>query len=308
MKAFWPFDHLGLKILSLGLALLLWLIIAGEEVVERGLRIPLELQQFPAGLELRGEWPTFVDVRLRGPSGDLGRLGTGDIVAVLDLRSATAGPRLFPLTPDQVRVPFGVETLQITPSSVALTFEQSKTRWVTVRPPIEGDPDPGYIVGKVSVNPQRVEVTGPATLVDAVTEAFTEPVSVAGAHQQVTQQVTVGFTEPELRLKTPRPAIVTVDILPGPAERTLSDRTIHLRELGTKLVAQAVPASTTVVVRGSRQSLNRLDTSRVSPYVNLAGLGPGEHVVNVQVDALQDAGIARINPDTVRVKISSAKP
>jgi YbbR domain-containing protein len=46
----------------------------------------------------------------------------------------------------------------------------------------------------------------------------------------------------------------------------------------------------------------------VSPYVNLAGLGPGEHVVNVQVDALQDAGIARINPDTVRVKISSAKP
>ena len=67
MRAFWPFRHIGLKALSFVLAILLWLVVAGEEVVERGLRVPLELQQFPGGLELRGEWPTFVDVRLRGP-------------------------------------------------------------------------------------------------------------------------------------------------------------------------------------------------------------------------------------------------
>ena len=37
------------------LAVLLWMVVAGEETVERGLRVPLELQQFPAGLELQGE-------------------------------------------------------------------------------------------------------------------------------------------------------------------------------------------------------------------------------------------------------------
>ena len=41
--ALWPFGNLWLKVLSLGLALLLWMVVSGEEVVERGLRVPLEL-------------------------------------------------------------------------------------------------------------------------------------------------------------------------------------------------------------------------------------------------------------------------
>ena len=91
--------------------------VAGEETVERGLRVPLELQQFPAGLELQGEPPTLVDVRVRGASGTLEPRRAGDIVAVLDLRGARPGRRLFQLTPEQVRVPFGVEVVQVTPST-----------------------------------------------------------------------------------------------------------------------------------------------------------------------------------------------
>src|SRR5438552_12991613 len=97
----WPFHHLGLKLLSLGLALLLWMVVSGEETVERGLRVPLELQQVPGGLELTGDIPATVDVRVRGASGTLSRISAGDIVAVLDLHTARPGQRLFPLTPDQ---------------------------------------------------------------------------------------------------------------------------------------------------------------------------------------------------------------
>src|ERR671934_2881481 len=122
---FWPFRHFGLKLVSLGLAVLLWMAVAGEETVERGLRVPLELQQVPAGLELTGDVPTAVDVRVRGASGALSRVAAGEVVAVLDLRSARAGQRLFPLTPDQVRAPFGVEIVQVTPSAIAIAFEPS---------------------------------------------------------------------------------------------------------------------------------------------------------------------------------------
>ena len=68
----WPFRHLGLKLLSFGLAVSLWMVVAGEETVERGLRVPLELQQFPSGLELQSEPPSTVDVRVRGASSALG--------------------------------------------------------------------------------------------------------------------------------------------------------------------------------------------------------------------------------------------
>ena len=65
------FRHLGLKILSLALAALLWLVVSGEQIVERALRIPLEFTNLPAQLELVGEPPTVVDVRVRGSSGAL---------------------------------------------------------------------------------------------------------------------------------------------------------------------------------------------------------------------------------------------
>src|SRR5258705_7877289 len=121
----WPFRHLGLKVLSLGLALLLWMVVAGEETVERGLRVPLELQQMPGGIEVLGDIPTTVDVRVRGGSSVLSRVGTGDVVAVLDLRSARSGGRLFPMTPDQVRGPLGGEVVQGTPSAGSLAFAGS---------------------------------------------------------------------------------------------------------------------------------------------------------------------------------------
>jgi YbbR domain-containing protein len=209
---FRPFQHLGLKVLSLGLAVLLWLIVAGEETVERGLRVPLELQQFPAGLELQGDSPTFVDVRVRGSSGTLSRMSTGDLVAVIDLHTARPGPRLFQLTPEQVRAPFGVDVVQVTPASVALTFENTKTRMVPVSPSWQGTPAPGFIVGHITVVPRMVEVAGPETSVDRVTEAVTESVSVAGMTRTVTETVTVGFVDPSLRVTNPRPATVSVEV------------------------------------------------------------------------------------------------
>jgi hypothetical protein len=118
----WPFRHPGLKLLSLGLAILLWMAVAGEQTVERGLRVPLELQRVPAGLELRGELPATIDVRVRGASGTLSRLSAGDVVVVLDLRDVEAGERFFELSPAQVRAPFAVDVVQVTPDSVVLTF------------------------------------------------------------------------------------------------------------------------------------------------------------------------------------------
>ena len=75
--AYSPFRNIGLKFLSICIAALLWLVVAGDRVVERALRVPIEFQNLPQGLEIVGDPPEDVDVRLRGSSGTLGRLGAG---------------------------------------------------------------------------------------------------------------------------------------------------------------------------------------------------------------------------------------
>jgi YbbR domain-containing protein len=302
-----PFKHFGLKLLSVGLAVLLWMAVSGEQTVERGVRVSLELQQFPPGLEIQGEPPSTVDVRVRGASGTLGRVSPGDIVAVLDLRAARAGRRLFHLTPEQVRVPFGVEVVQVTPPSVALLFEHSATRLVPVVPTVDGKPAPGYVVGKASADPATVEVIGPESSIEGVTEALTEPVSVAGARDRVRETVTLGLLDPALRLKTTRAAMVTVPVMPAPLERTVRDRPVHLRNLGSNLTAQAVPSVVAVGLRGSREVLNRVEPDDITAYVDLAGLGSGEYQLTGRADVSREVGITRVEPTSVQVRITSAK-
>ena len=307
MRAIWPFRHVGLKLLSIAIAVLLWMVIAGEETVERGLRVPLELQQFPAGLELLGDVPTTADVRVRGPSGTLSRLSPGDIVAVLDLRGARAGERLFHLTPEQVHAPSGVEVVQVTPPTVAVAFEKTASRNVPIKPAIEGKPAPGYVIGKSTADPPNVDVVGPESAIRRVTEAITEPVSVEGSAAPLVETVTVGTLDPGVRVKTQRTATVTVQIVPAPVEQTVRNRPVHLRNLATNLTATVMPSEVSVTLRGNRDALARVQPDDATAFVDLANLGPGDYTVTVYADSSRDAGVSRIEPLAIQVRITSAK-
>lgn len=211
--AFNPFRRLGLKLASVVLAALIWLIVSGEQVVERGFRIPLEFSNLPAGLELASDAPTAVDVRVKGSSGSLARLTPGELVAILDLRQARAGRRLFSLSGDEVRAPFGVEVVHVAPSSVAITFEPHAEKQVAVSPVVEGEPAAGFEVRQVTSDPAAVTVSGPTTAVRATNEAITEPVSVAGAASTVTEVVNVGVADPAVHLRSAEAVRVTVTIM-----------------------------------------------------------------------------------------------
>ena len=307
MRRLWPFRHVGLKLLSFGIALMLWLVVSGEETVERGLRVPLELQQLPAGVELTGDVPTTIDVRVRGGSATLSRLGPGDVVAVLDLRAARPGQRVFPMTQDQVRVPFGVDVVQTTPPAITLVFEPSASKIVSIAPAIDGRPAPGFIVGAVAIDPSTVEVVGPESAVEQLNEAVTEPISVAGARDRIRQTVRLGVADAALRIKNVRAATVTVQIVPAPLERTFRNRPVHLRNVPSNLTAKAEPAVVDITWRGSREALARLEPDDVVAYTDVAGLGAGQYQLSVHTEPARDAGVTHLEPSTVQVRVTGVR-
>jgi hypothetical protein len=210
--AYTPFRNLGLKFLSIAIAALLWLVVAGERVVERVVHAPVEFLNLPAGLEIVGSPPDSVDVRVRGSSGALARMGPGEMAAVLDLRGVRPGRRLFHLTPGQVTVPYGVEVVQVGPSTLTMEFEVSGVRAVPVEASVEGRPAPGYEVVRVTVDPGSVDVAGPEGALGRVSAAVTEPVSIANRTSTVRETVNIGVPDASVRLKSPQTATVTVVI------------------------------------------------------------------------------------------------
>ena len=210
--ALWPVRNLRLKLVSVCIAGLLWMIVAGDRVVERMLRVPVELQGMPADLELVGPAPDTVDVRVRGSSNALTRLGPGDIAAVIDLKSAREGRRVFTLGPGQVLVPAGLETVQVSPSTLSMEFEATVTRRVPVEARTDGDPEKGFRVVRVASVPEQVEISGPASVVARVDSVMTDAVSVEGRRESVRSTVPVGVDAALVRIRGPQMVTVTVTI------------------------------------------------------------------------------------------------
>jgi YbbR domain-containing protein len=301
--AYHPFRHLGLKVLAIALATLLWLTVAGEHVVERSLRVPLEFRNIPPLIEITGDPPNDVEVRLRGSSAVLGRLDPGEVVAVLDLSGGRPGSRLFHLRNDEVRSPFGVEVSQVVPSTVSLELEKSATRVVPVIPAVLGEPAPGFVVGRRTAEPATVKVVGPESRVRQLAEATTEPVNIAGSKDRVRDVVTVGVADAAVRLDSAVRATVLVEVLPAPVERDVAGVPIRWRNLGGGMRAQVVPSVARVGIRGRRDALDGLRADAIQAFVDLAGLGAGRYNLRVQVDPAEHFGLNTISPSVVEVTI-----
>jgi YbbR domain-containing protein len=301
--AYHPFRHLGLKFLAIALASLLWLTVAGEQAVERGMRIPLEFRNKPVDLEIVGDPPTAVDVRLNGSSTRLSRMDTGEIVAVLDLASARPGARIFHLRTASVRLPYGVEVSQIVPSTISLELEKSAKRTVNIVPALEGEPAPGFVIGRVVPDPPTVEVVGPESRVARLMGATTEPISVEGRRESLRDAVNVGVADSALRLSEAREVTVDVEIVPAPVERVLEGVPIRWRNLAPGRSAILRPTLMVVTVRGRREAIERLRDDDVEVFVDLAGLGAGRYNLQVRVEPAQAFGVVATQPPVVDVTI-----
>ena len=297
------FRNLGLKVLSIALATLAWGLVAGQREAERSLRVPLEYRNIPDQLELLGEPVSLVDVRLRGTSGALGQLRGTDLVAVMDLHSARPGRRLFHLMPDNVVVPTGVKVLQVSPATLSLTFETSAVTTVPVVPDIDDEPAPGFEVAQVTVVPATVEVSGPMSAVQSVTEATTEPVSVRGATKPVIDTVTVGVPDSIVRLRSSRAAIVTVDIRPVRIERVISHVKVAFRAAGEGIRPTARPAEVAVRVKGPASAVAAMGPGDLHVYADLSGLVRGRYNLPVRFDQPADVSIVSAEPAQLDVRL-----
>ena len=135
---------------------------------------------------------------------------------------------------------------------------------------------------------------------ERVREAVTEPVLVAGAHENVVEEVTVGPPDTAVRLRVPTRAKVTVTIVQAPVEWVVADVPVRLR--GSASAVKSAPDRVTVQLRGPRE----LVTTKVSDFeatIDITGLGPGQVLVPVRVTAPERIGVVRVEPSEVRVRI-----
>jgi YbbR domain-containing protein len=210
------FHNLGLKIVSLLLAIGLWLAVARDPIAEIEINVPIEFQNLPANLEIDSASFTEARIRVRGPERAIHRLEPSDVHAQINLAAANPGERTFDLT-DRVHVPQDLEVVQIIPGQFQLSFDERETRKIEVRPRVIGNFASGLHIAKTVADPNIVTITGPRRRVDAIDAATTDPIDATGVISQASFTTHAYVTDPLIQVAHPTSIRVTV-IMEGLAE------------------------------------------------------------------------------------------
>ena len=202
--------NIGLKLVSLLLAIGLWTVVSGDPIAEVEMKVPIEFHNLPDNLEIDSASFTEAQIRVRGPERVIHRLQAADLHAEIDLVSVRPGERTFDLTSRQVRVPRDLEVVQIIPGQFHLSFDNRETRTVEVRPRVTGNFASGLRVKQVTADPSSVIITGPRRRVEAVEDATTDPVDISGAITRASFVTQAFVPDPLIQVVHPTPIRVTV--------------------------------------------------------------------------------------------------
>jgi YbbR domain-containing protein len=209
------FSNFGLKLLAVAIALFLWVVARGSSNVEKAFDIPVTLHDLPEELVVVEQGADVVNVRVVGKQVALRNLDPEALEYTIDGSGAKPGRADYEVDLSLFDLR-GARIMSRSPASIAFTFERRATRPVKVRADLEGQPAPGFRVGKVQIDPPRVRITGARSEVLRLSEVVTEMIDVTGATEPVEREVRVSPGAGHVWADEPRSVTVRVAIEPEP--------------------------------------------------------------------------------------------
>ena len=193
-------NNLLLKILSLIIAFLVWLIVVNadnpimtESFVVSDVQLLNEAYIDADGkMCMQDEEQDPIRVTIRAERKVLDRISASDIRAVADLQQAISldtDPVMVPIT--AVCAGIAPEDIQVTPQNLSLHVEDKDTQEFVVNVTTNNTrPDRGYEVGTLSSNPEKIKITGPISLINKI-DRVNAAIDVSDASEDVTEETEV---------------------------------------------------------------------------------------------------------------------
>ncbi len=296
--------NIGMKIISIMLAVALWMYVVGEETAEIGITIPLELVNLPQDLIVVNDAIEDLNVRILGPRSMIRRLASERLSKTIDLKGIAPGRITFEILPEELPLPGGIKVTRLSPSSITLDVEQITSKKLSVLPILQGSPKLGFEVVSVKFTPESVVVSGPSNVLSNMDAVWTKPINVEKKTESFRQPVTldIGGDQVALELKEQ----VSVDVTIDEKVVTRSFPAVPIKGRNSSFSYSFTPTEITVQLIGPIMTLDKIEKEKsVEAYVELMGLMPGDYERRVLVNAPKGVTVFEISPSMVGVHIRS---
>ena len=210
----WFLKNIDIKLLSLFLAIILWLYIAGGEnpMVENFIDIPLTQINLGEDLVIK-EFPANVSVGIEGPKNIINNISSHQISGIVNF-SEISKEGQYKLKVE-VAAPKSTQITRIIPSEIKVEVEKVLTKEIEVEYSLIGVPEKGYsLTDEPQFNPSKVKIIGAQSVLENIKKIICA-IDISGIKEDLSRKLTlkaVDVNGNEIKEVKIEPDIVEVSI------------------------------------------------------------------------------------------------
>ncbi len=299
------FDNVGLKFLSMVLAVTVFLLVNTDKDREITARIGVAYT-LPDDRVLVSDRVDEIRVTIKGSWRRLRKFDEREVDRInLDLRRASSGE--IPITPDMVHLPAGLAVTSVSPRTVRIVFEKRIEKLVEVTPSITGRAQHGYVVAEIKPVPATVKVRGAESVLAALSALRTREISLEGRTDSFVAETEVVMPD-SVELVGSQQIAMQVRIDEELVSRKHPGLAVGLKGDADPARWTITPPTVDVTLTGALLSVEKAKTA-MKPVVKVpTGGGDKAREVEVTIDGLPPGVGVKISPERVNVAPAKAPP
>lgn len=289
--------NFALKIISVGIATVLWFYVLGSQQTETTKDIPIEYVTDDNIVPAKDS-VSKVQVRLSVPKAFMRVvLSRNEKPILINLRGKSPGWYTSRVFSDSIKVPFGVKVLEVQPREIRVQLEKLRTKTVPVVTEVVGKPPEGYRIGKIIPNPEQVSIKGHWTDIKDIKSVVVWPIDVAGfvESQSTSSRWETEGTRYTIQGEEPTVYVEVIAISPN-----YKIKNVPIKVIGATRY-EISHTQVTVFIRALEADLKSLDQSKVIAEIDLTEKLPGRHKEKIVVKVPRRISLVKTVPEEVRV-------
>ena len=256
---------------------------------------------------LASDVDSAVSISVRVAKKDLSAFSDDCISVYLDLtRYTEAGEHDVPLSIAIDRAQLAVDSVEVRevrPRHIPVTLEKNTVSWVPVEPLFSGLPAHGYERKSYSVSPDGVQISGPESMVKAISSMQTTQVDVKDAAATLTRDVTLLNKNKLIQVDYSGAVSVTANIVPVIATQVFKGRRLEFRSLSSDFVVTSVVPQVDIGFRGALTSLEGVQDGQSLAVVD-CGVISEAGTYDLPVRILTPSGLSLVSQSLERVSVT----
>ncbi|MBO4533003.1 MAG: YbbR-like domain-containing protein [Treponema sp.] len=299
-------DKWPVKVCCLILAISMYLFHQASLTEKRSFVLPLQLVEEGAVMH-NGDYTSNVTVTVRANTEQISSVHSNQISAYVSLNGISKGGEYN--LPVKVKVSdeimaFDPFEIKVKPEFIKIQVENKDIKYVTIEPMVVGEPEYGYEVKAVTVNPPVAEITGPHTMIENTKMIYTEKVDITDLAKKESFDVNFRPLNKLLTISQKEPVEVTVLIEPMQMEKIFENIEVNVTGLDPLFVISEELPGISFVLEGTVPVLENYTPTKRFVNADLSKLTePGEYEVPLTYSVPSYLTLKDDAPQSIWIKI-----